>query len=51
MFDQLADLIKGKIHALMISESKIDYSFPTVTFSLMHIVLRISLIEMEMERV
>ena len=33
-FDQLAGLIKRKIDALMISESKIDYSFPDSQFSL-----------------
>ena len=30
-FDQLADLVKGKIDVLMISESKIDDSFPDVS--------------------
>ena len=33
-FNQLADLIKGKIDVLMISKSKIDDSFPDSQFSL-----------------
>ena len=33
-FDQLADLVKGKIDILMISESKIDDSFPDSQFFL-----------------
>ena len=33
-FDQLADLVEGKIDVLMISESKIDDSFPNSQFLL-----------------
>ena len=33
-FGQVADLVKGKIDVLMISESKIDHSFPDSQFFL-----------------
>ena len=33
-FDQLVDGFKGKINVLMISETQIDYSFPTMHFML-----------------